>query len=260
MKPKIIFFGSDKYSEIVLDAIKKDSRFQIIKIKNTADVGVLASYGKILPKEILNIPKQGILNIHPSLLPKYRGASPVQAAIAAGDKVTGVSIIKMDEKMDHGPIVTQFKEPIKPDDTAETLYFRLFREGAKVLLTILPAYLEGRIKTRQQDHSQATFTKLLKKENGFIPPGIIAPKRGPSSKWKSPENLERFIRAMSPWPGAWTEIKVTRNKKQVTRRLKILKAHLEAGKLILDQVQLEGKKTVSFKQFQEGYPEAKIIK
>jgi len=271
MKPKIIFFGSDKYSEIVLDAIKKDSRFRIIKIKNTADVGVLASYGKILPKEILNIPKQGILNIHPSLLPKYRGPSPVQTAISNGEKKTGVSIIKIDKKVDHGPIVAQFEEDIRPDDTAGTLYFRLFQEGTKVLLTILPAYLEGRIKLRQQDHSQATFTKLLKKDDGFISPevlGIIAPKRGSTSKYKlgpsnlepTPENLERFIRAMNPWPGAWTEIRMTGDKKQKTvKRLKVLKAHLENNKLVLDQVQLEGKKPVSWEQFKQGYPEAKFV-
>lgn len=248
MKPKIIFFGSDKYSEIVLEAIKKDSHFQIItNLKDKPDVGVLASYGKILPKEISNIPKHGILNIHPSLLPKYRGASPVQAAILAGEKEAGVSIIKMDEKMDHGPIISQFKEEIRPEDTAEILYSRLFEEGAKVLVTILPAYLEGRIELREQDHSQATFTRLLKKEDGKI-----------NWTWDQ-EKIERFIRAMFPWPGAWTEIKVTRNKKQATRRLKILKAHLEAGKLVLDLVQLEGKKPVTWKQFQEGYPEAKLI-
>lgn len=269
MKPKIIFFGSDKYSEIVLDAIKKDSRFRIIKIKNTADVGVLASYGKILPSEILAIPKHGILNIHPSLLPKYRGPSPVQTAILNGEKKTGVSIIKIDEKMDHGPIVAQFEEDIRPGDTAESLYFRLFEEGAKVLLTILPAYLKGRIELREQDHSQATFTRLLKKEDGFIPSELFVPKQSPSrgstSNYKlspynlepTPENLERFIRTMTPWPGAWTLLRL-RSSGQA-KRLKILKAHLEGGKLILDQVQLEGKKPVSWKQFQEGYPEAKLV-
>ena len=250
MKPKIIFFGSDKYSQIVLKALEKDNRFQIVKnLKDKPDIGVLASYGKILPSEILAIPKHGILNIHPSLLPKYRGASPVQAVILAGDKETGVSIIKMDKKVDHGPIVAQFKEEIKPDDTAESLYQRLFTSGAEVLLTILPTYLKDQIKLRQQNDSQSTYTKKLAREDGKI-----------DWKW-SPEKIERHVRVMHPWPGAFTNVKI---KNQISKRLKILKAHLErlspnTCHLIPDLVQLEGKKPVTWKQFQEGYPSIKLI-
>jgi len=258
MKPKIIFFGSDKYSQIVLKALEKDRRFQIVKnLKDKPDVGVLASYGKILPSEILAIPKYGILNIHPSLLPKYRGASPVQAAILAGDKETGVSIIKMDEKVDHGPIVAQFAEKILLTDTAESLYQHLFTSGAEVLLTILPAYLKDQIELRQQNDSQSTYTKKLTRDDGKI-------------DWKKPdEYLERFIRAMSPWPGSWTMIGILpissdRGGSVKLRQLKILRAHLEnlspdTCHLIPDLVQLEGKKPVSFKQFQEGYPSIKLI-
>ena len=251
MKPKIIFFGSDKYSQIVLKALEKDKRFQIVKnLKDKPDVGVLASYGKILSPEILVIPKYGILNIHPSLLPKYRGASPVQTVILAGDKETGVSIIKMDEKVDHGPIVAQFTEKILPADTAESLYLRLFAGGTEVLLTILPTYLKDQIELRQQNHSQSTHTKKLSREDGKI-----------DWKW-SPEKIERHVRAMHPWPGAFTNVKI---KNQISKRLKILKAHLErlspnTCRLIPDLVQLEGKKPVTWKQFCEGYPEAKIIK
>lgn len=260
----------------ILTPEKLDSQFLNILISQypSIDLIILAAYGKIIPPQILNLLKYGALCIHPSLLPKYRGASPVQAAIISGDRETGVTIIQMDEKMDHGPILTQFKEEIKENDTAGSLYSRLFKMAAGVLVTILPAWVEGRIEPREQDHSQATYTKLLKREDGFIPPevlGIIAPKpptkragRGPTSKCKlgpykiepTPENLERFIRAMSPWPGAFTNVKI---KYQISKRLKILKAHLEAGKLILDLVQLEGKKPVTFKQFQEGYPEVKLI-
>ncbi|MFZ5366589.1 MAG: methionyl-tRNA formyltransferase [Patescibacteria group bacterium] len=249
----------------ILTPEKLDSQFLNILISQypNIDLGVLAAYGKILPPEILRLPKSGCLCIHPSLLPKYRGASPVQAAIINGERETGVSIIKMDEKMDHGPIVSQFKEEIKPDDTAESLYSRLFQAAAEVLVTILPAWVEGRIIPREQDHSQATYTKLLKKEDGFIPAetlGIIAPKPGSTSKCKlGPDELERFIRAMSPWPGAWTEIQKTEDRRQKTvRRLKILKAHIEDKHLVLDLVQLEGKKPVTWKQFREGYPGVKI--
>ena len=284
MKPKIIFFGSDDYSVIVLNQICNDERFKVVSISThispspvkdyaktlfeieftvtkkfdkkfqnlmreiKPDVGILASYGKILPKEILKIPKHGILNIHPSLLPKYRGSSPVQTAILNGDKETGVTIFKMDEKVDQGPILAQFKMEVRPDDTAKSLYERLFEAGARVLTTILPAYLKGQIDLRKQEHKKATYTKKLTRKDGKI-------------DWKKPADYqERFIRAMFPWPGAWTEIKVRRDTKYVRRRLKILSAHLEKGKLVLDQVQLEGKNPVTWKQFQEGYPKAKIIK
>jgi len=243
MKPKIIFFGSDQYSQIVFQKLQKDKRWQFVKsLEDKPDVGVLASYGRILKKKELNKPKHGILNLHPSLLPKYRGPSPVQTAILNGEQETGLTIIKMDEKIDHGPIVAQFKEEIKPDDTTNSLYQRLFTAGAQVLNTILPAYLEGKIESREQGHTQATKTKKLTRVDGKI-------------DWqKTAVFNERFIRAMHPWPGAWTEMKI----KGKEKRLKILQAHLEGSKLIFDQVQLEGKKPVTWKQFQEGYLEVNL--
>lgn len=241
MKPKIIFFGSDKRSAIVLKSLQQDERFKIVKnLGDKPDVGVLASYGKILPAKTIKSLPYGILNIHPSLLPKYRGPSPVQAAILSGGRQTGVTIIKIDEKADHGPIASQFTETIRPNDTAESLYQRLFEKGAEVLKTILPAYLEGRIELKPQNHSQATYTKKLAREDGQI-------------NWqKSDRHNERFIRAMYSWPGAFARVKIQKYKD--TKRLKILKAHLESDKLVLDQVQLAGKKPVTWKQFQEGYP------
>lgn len=245
---KIFFYGSDKYSKIVLRALRQDKKIQLVQNPEKADVGVLASYGRILTKEELFMPKHGILNLHPSLLPKYRGSTPVQTAILNGEKETGLTIVKMDEEVDHGPIVAQFKEDILPADMAESLYFRLFSEGAKVLKTILPAYLKGKIKLREQEHSKATWTKKFTREDGKI-------------DWQKPAAyIERMIRAFSPWPGTWTEVSIPDRKANPIRdrvRLKILKAHLENEKLVLDTVQLEGKKPVSFKQFLEGYPEGK---
>jgi methionyl-tRNA formyltransferase len=163
-----------------------------------------------------------------------------------GDKQAGVTIFKMDEQMDHGPIVAQFKEDIKPKDTSESLYERLFALGGEVLTTILPSYLKGNIKLRKQNHKKATYTRLLNRDSGKI-------------DWKiSDQEIERFIRAMHPWPGSWTRVKILGYKD--TRRLKILKAHLERDKLVLDKVQLEGKKPVAWKQFQEGYPRGEILK
>lgn len=212
-------------------------------------IGILASYGEILRKDVINSFPQGILVIHPSLLPKYRGASPVPAAIANGDGITGLSIIKMDEKMDHGPIVSQFKEEILPTDTAEALRGRLFERSAGLLIETLTPYIQGKIKPKKQNEGKATFTKILKREDGFI-----------DMDTKSPEEAERFIRAMHSWPGAWTLIRLkVGEEKLTTKRLKLLKAHLDQGKLILDEVQLEGKGPVSWKQFKEGYKEAAFV-
>ncbi len=201
-----------------------------------ADFGILASYGEIIPKEVIKLFPQGILVIHPSLLPKYRGASPVPAAIKNGDSVTGGTIFKMDDKVDHGPIITQFKEEILPTDTGDSLRDRLFLRSAQVLVETIPAYTQGKIKLKPQDENEASYTKIVTREDGFI-----------KLTEKTPEEAERFIRAMQTWPGAWTYLT---NEK----RLKLLKAHLEGNKLVLDEVQMEGKDIVSWKQFNEAYP------
>lgn len=261
---KIIFFGSDKYSWLVLDSLKKEKNIQILRVvspqtlnslslvkSQPPEVGILASFGAIIPKKLLAYPSRGILNLHPSLLPKYRGPSPVQMAILNGEKQTGLTIIKMDEKVDHGPIIAQFKEKILPEDTAESLYSRLFSGGAEVLKKILPAYLKGEIIPQPQNHAQATYTKRLTRKDGFI---SLSQLRS-AIKGKGGESLERMIRAFYPWPGVWTEIII----KSLSRRLKIIKAYSQDNKLILEKVQLEGKKPVSFKQLLEGYPEIKNL-
>jgi methionyl-tRNA formyltransferase len=213
---------------------------ELLKAGVDANLGVLASYGEIIPSEVISLFSNGILNIHPSLLPKYRGASPIQATIINGERETGVSIIRLDEKMDHGPIISQFKEEVLPTDTAGTLRERLFSHSAEVICELIEPYLAGKIKPREQNHNEATFTKILKKEDGYID----------LSKDQEPKVIEQFIRAMQPWPVAWTNIKIN----EQTKRLKILKAHVEDGKLVLEQVQLEGKTVVSWEEFKRGYP------
>jgi methionyl-tRNA formyltransferase len=248
--------------------------------KVSADVGIIASYGNLLPKEITNYFLGGILVIHPSLLPKFRWGSPVPAAIVTGTNPTGVTIIKMDEKFDHGPIISQFEEEVLPDDDAQSLKERLFAKSAPVLAELLKPYLAGKIKPKPQDNSQATFARMLTKEDGFIPPEYLnSTLQGASLnfRWKipfikpdlevevTPEALERYVRAMDPWPGAWTYVKITQDSKLNTKkRLKILKAHVEekevlsfqSSVLCLDEVQLEGKNKVSWKQFCKAYPSA----
>jgi methionyl-tRNA formyltransferase len=210
---------------------------ELLKENLDAELGILASYGEIITREVINLFPQGILVIHPSLLPQYRGASPVPAAIKNGDTKTGVTILRMDEKMDHGPIVTQFKEDIIPSDTSDVLRNRLFAKSAEVLVETITPYLKGKIKPKKQDDESATYTKLVTKQDGFI-----------DLKLKSASEAERFIRAMFPWPGAWTYLP---NQK----RLKLLKSHIENDKLVLDEVQLEGKLPVTMKQFDEAYPQ-----
>lgn len=207
----------------------------IVKEKVDAEIGVCAAFSQIIPKSVIDHFRFGILNVHPSLLPKYRGASPVQAAIVAGDTQTGVSIIKMDEKVDHGPVVSQFKEDLLPSDTNETLRSRLFERAGEVLAELIEPYLQGRMKPKEQDHKAATFTKTVTREDGYI-----------DLKKDGPVKIERMLRAYTPWPGIWTRF----NKK----RLKILKAHLINQKLVLDEVQLEGKNPVSWQQFETAYP------
>lgn len=217
--------------------------------KIEADVGILASYGEIIKPEVIKLFPHGIIVIHPSLLPKYRGASPIPAAIANGDTMTGVTFFKMDNKVDHGSIISQFKEEILPTDDGETLRTRLFARSAEVLVETIEPYLQGKIRLKTQDESQATFTKIMTREDGFIDltRGALV---------NDPIKAEQFVRAMLPWPVAWTQVQFTINNSQFTKRLKIFKSHIENEKLILDEVQLEGKDPVSWKQFKEGYPQA----
>lgn len=209
----------------------------IYKIRDTKpDLVVVAAFSQILPKEILTIPKYGCLNVHPSLLPKYRGPSPIQAAILNGDKKTGATIILMDEKMDHGEIVANSEFQITNSKiTSEELLKELANLGAKLLVETIPKWVNDKIKLKVQDESRATYTKILKKEDGKI-------------NWQKPaEKIERQIRALNPWPGTYTIYK--------GKRLKILKAEILNNQLVIKEAQLEGKKPMSFEDFLRGHPD-----
>ena len=161
-----------------------------------ADLYVVAAYGKIIPKDILEKPRYGVLNIHPSLLPRWRGPSPIQYTILSGDSEAGVTIMQMDELMDHGPILAQqvisnAQFPISKV-TYRELHDKLANLGAELLMETLPKYIRGEIMPIPQDDFRATFSKLLKRDDGRI-------------DWKRPaEEIDRMIRAFNPWPGAWT--------------------------------------------------------
>ena len=163
--------------------------------KLNPELVVVASYGQIIPKEILNIPKYGCINIHASLLPKYRGASCIQAAILNGDKKTGITIMKMDEHLDTGPILNQVEIKINTIETLETLHYKLALLSAKILPLVLENYINGKIKLILQNSAHASYVKILKKSDGEI------------NCQKSAVEIECMIRALNPWPGAWTLVK-----------------------------------------------------
>ena len=154
---------------------------------------VVAAYGKLLPPGVLDIPPLGSLNVHPSLLPRYRGPSPVVAAILNGDDVAGITIMRLDEGMDTGPIVDQCQTRIGPDESVEDLTMRLFEMGAGRLVEVLPGWASGEIEARSQDESEAVVTKLLTKEAGRIDWSLPAPA------------IARQVRAFHPWPGSFTQ-------------------------------------------------------
>lgn len=242
-----------------------------------ADIGVLASYGAMIPDEVINYFPKGILVVHPSILPEFRWSSPVQAMILTHSKNVGCSIIKMDAKWDHGPIVTQFRDEIQPSDNYQTLRDRLFTRSAEVLIQAIPAYLSGRINLKKQDEDKASFARRFKKEEAFIDPKALAAvlnAKKISKEWEipfikladgssythtyTPETVYDFIRAMSPTPGAWTHVRLEKTIDVEPQRLKILKAHLnESGKMLeIDEVQLEGKNPVGWNLFKQGYPDS----
>lgn len=224
------------------------------------DLIVVVAYGKILPEEVLGIPRFGCVNLHASLLPSYRGASPVNWAIINGDKETGVTAIVMDKGVDTGPILLSEKAGIKEDETAGELSRKLSEVGAALLVKAIELFLEGRIKPAPQDDRNATCAPLLKKEDGKIDWNLGA------------ERIKNLVRGLSPWPGAYTFL-----------RGKLLKIHsaeaqgdsgdsvdlkpgtvFEAekgrirvkcgsGVLEIKELQIEGKRRLSAREFLRGY-------
>lgn len=204
------------------------------KVMQRPDVAVIASYGKIISQSIIDFPLQGTLNVHPSLLPKYRGPSPIQTAIANGDAETGVTIMQVDAEMDHGPILAQRRVPVGPSDSTPALTAKLAEVGAELFVETLIPYLEGRARPIEQDHARATYTKLLERDDGRVDAAM------------SPAEIERRFRAYQPWPGIWTEYKDGKRKV----RVKII----EMRGLRITQVQPEGKRKMTYEEFARGYP------
>jgi methionyl-tRNA formyltransferase len=217
------------------------------------DLIVVAAFGQILRPEALDLPKYGCINVHASLLPRWRGAAPIQAAILAGDAETGITIMQMDPGIDTGPMLSQHAIPILPDDTGGSLFEKLSALGGELLLETLPRYLGGELHPQTQPAEGATYAPMLKKEDGLL------------DFTRPAAELERRVRAMSPWPGAFMLWQGA--------PLKIQKAHVAAGNtetgkqvvvdgfpavgtaeglLVFDELQPSGKKPMPGKAFLSG--------
>lgn len=273
---KVVFFGSSRYIVPTIEMLHnnfnlalvvtteqnsmdpvpfycKAKKINFISIRKSADlisnyditstlaeVGIVADFGLILPQQLFKVFPFGLINIHPSLLPKYRGPSPVQNSILNGDTQTGVTIIELDKNVDHGPVVAQVEEEIKQNDTAKSLYERLFKVGANLLLKELTRIESGKLLSIPQNHEHATFTHMLTRDDGYV---------DIKNFFSNKEFFDRMVRAYYPWPGAWTKIKVNPNEK-IEKVVKFLPEK---------RIQVEGGKEMGYKDFINGYPNANSI-
>jgi methionyl-tRNA formyltransferase len=253
---RIAFFGTTPLEAGVLSELKK-AGFEPARVITTEkitpefidklasekwDVFIVASFGQILPKKLLDIPKHGTINVHPSLLPRLRGPSPMRSAILNDEKETGVSIMLMDEEMDHGPLLAQKKIRIEPWPPHGKQFDELLaREGGALLARTLPLWVSGDLEAQEQNHDLATYTKKFTKEDGLLDLQDDAYK-----------NYLK-IRAFEGWPGTYTFFERAGKK----LRVQILDAHLEGSKLVIDIVKPEGKKEMPYADFLRSGAKAK---
>jgi methionyl-tRNA formyltransferase len=221
-----------------------------------ADLFVVAAFGQLLPQSVLDMPKVACINVHGSLLPRWRGAAPIQASIRAGDAETGVTIMLMDAGLDTGDMLTKRAFPILPTDTAQTIHDTMSKVGAELLLETLPPFLRGEIMPQKQDESLVTIAPQIEKEEGRI-------------QWaNSAIQIERTMRAFTPWPGTFTmwdgKLLKVLSGTVLEGKANIGEVFKFAGKicvgtgdglLVLGDIQLEGKKRTPIEDFVNGYPE-----
>jgi methionyl-tRNA formyltransferase len=226
------------------------------------DLIVVAAYGQILPQTLLDVPKFGCLNVHTSLLPKYRGAAPIQWAILNGDAETGVTIMKMDAGLDTGAIVSEERTAIRDDDTAQTLHDRLAHIGGALLVRTIPEYVSGKIVPHPQPTEGSTYARKIKKDDGKL-------------DWSQPARvLWNRVRGLTPWPGTYTFLQKSGMPPMMLKILRaesvdasgpmpgeILSATRDgivvacgAGALRIVELQREGGKRLSAEQFLTGFP------
>ena len=213
----------------------RDPEFAENLKKHECDVFVVIAYGKIIPDAILNIPKAKSINIHASLLPKLRGSCPIETAILNDEKITGVTIMRMDSEMDHGPIIVQKEVIVEPwPPTADVLGREIVNVGGDMLVSILPDWIKGVYPEIEQDHSLATYTKMIKKEDGLIDLG------------DDPYKNYLKIQAYHGWPSAFFFVEKNENGIAKKMRIKITKASFTDSKLIIEKVIPEGKSEMNY--------------
>jgi len=292
----IVFFGTNKFAEIILEAVIKSGLFDIRLVVTQPDrpvgrhqeiekgavkilaekhnikidqpeglkgyelqvtgykLNIVIEYGLIIPQTILDIPSHGSINIHPSLLPKYRGPSPIQSVLINGEKETGVSIMLMDQKMDHGPILAQNKMTIEPADTYLTLAEKLSALSAVMLIQTVPKFLNGEVKPVEQDNSCATFCKILQKEDGKVDFG------------RSADDIYNQFRGTIVWPGIYAYLGDKRVKflniypsqKSIKPGImdiegEIVRIGCLNGSIQVNEIQMEGKRPMTAAEFVNGY-------
>jgi methionyl-tRNA formyltransferase len=237
------------------EKIKNNDEFRARLTELRADAIIVVGYGRIIPQWMIELPALGNLNVHASLLPKYRGAAPIQWAIARGETVTGVTTMRIDAGLDTGDILLQKDLPILPDDTAETLAPRLASLGANLLVETLFGLRAGTIKPRPQDHSQATLAPILKKEDGRM------------DFSRSAYEIANRLRGFRPWPGAYTSFRgknlqvwsaraETKTAPQALMKTENDRLYVGCGpdtSLEILELQLEGKKRMPAQAFIQGY-------
>ncbi len=300
-KQRLIFCGTPSLAVPVLQALLNDTRFEVVAVVTqpdmpagrsliltappikilaqqyrlpifqpakiahclddlralTPDVIVVLAYAQIIPKSILDLPPFGCVNLHASLLPKYRGAAVLQAPIMNGDAETGITIMRMDETLDTGPIISQAHYTIQSNETADSLGKALAGLGAQILPDVLNRYLEKKIEPQAQNNEEANYVGRLEKKDGII-------------DWlKTAVEIERFVRAMTSWPSAWTWINGKQLKILEVDRHSIALNTYKPGKtfvynsnvavqcgtdcLLIRRLQLEGKKPMTSQEFMRGY-------
>ena len=212
---------------------------ELQNILKDIDMSIVASYGKIIPEEILNMPRLGFLNVHPSTLPLYRGPSPIESQLLTGAKEIGISIMKLDKEMDHGPILIQSMLDINDNDTSHTVEIKSGQAGGELLSQIFESYVSCNLIAKEQDHSLATFCKFVNKVDGEIKltDGI--------------EIIKNKFRAYTPWPGIF--FMHTHNENNI--RVKISAINFEANSIeeLIQKVIPEGKSEMTFESFKNGY-------
>ena len=237
LTPPPVKIWAEKNNILVLQPEKLDKNLII----ESFDLFIVVAYGKIFPEWLINMPRHGTVNIHYSLLPKYRGASPVQTAILNGDSKTGVTIQKMVKELDAGPIIAQEKVAINPDEKTPELLERLTKVGGELLAQTLPDYVEGKILLKEQDHSQATSCRKIKKEDGLIPD----PRESALGPRESAMLYNKF-RAFFEWPRTYFIRDNPLDPARGKQRIIIADAKMENGKFKIKKILPEGKNEIAY--------------